>query len=267
LPKTSPLLGLARLVPHLGRHARAGRWKRSGKRPRVWAHRGASAHAPENTMAAFFKAVEAGADGVELDVRFDGDKNVVVFHDNKLERLTGNAGMMDALSASSRAALRVKGEPVPLLADVLHEIDLEIDVEIKSNSPGREGELVAAVARVIKDSGRIDDVCVSSFDPVILVQFHRHLPEVACGYIFGDDQILPARKGWVGNVIGAALCHPQHTLVTEATITAWHRQGMPVNTWTVDDPAELRRLDELGVDGVFANDPAAALAVFATLDA
>ena len=72
-------------------------------------------------MAAFTKAVDAGADGIELDVRFDGDKNVVVFHDNKLERLANRAGTMDALSASSRAQLRVKGEPVPTLREVLHE--------------------------------------------------------------------------------------------------------------------------------------------------
>lgn len=212
-------------------------------------------------MLAFAKAKAAGADGIELDVRFDADRTVVVFHDRELERLTGQTGRMEQLSATDRKALRVGGEPVPTLAEVLHEVDLEIDVEIKVNDTGRGGDLVEATAKAIKDSGRTDQICVSSFDPIALVQFHRHLPEIALGYIFGADQPLPARRGWVGTWIGATLVHPQHTLVTEDTVAKWHRQGMPINTWTVDDPDELRRLASLGVDGVFANDPAAALAI------
>src|SRR5215470_626637 len=86
---------LARLLPHLGRLGRATRWRRTRGRPRVWAHRGDSAHAPENTMLAFDLARAAGADGVELDVRFDGDDNVVVYHDSELARLTGRPGRME----------------------------------------------------------------------------------------------------------------------------------------------------------------------------
>jgi len=110
---------------------------------------------------------------------------------------------------------------------------------------------------VIKASGRSDEIVVSSFDPVALVQFHRHVPEVALGYIFGQDQAFPLRRGWAGIVVGASLVHPQHTLCTEKTVGAWHRAGRPINVWTVDDRAELLRLAALGVDGVFANDPAA----------
>lgn len=252
---------LARLVPHLGRMGRASRWKRLRGRPRVWAHRGDSAHAPENTMLAFDKARAAGADGIELDVRLDGDGTVVVFHDRELQRLAGRAGRMEQLSRAEREALRVGGEKVPTLAEVLHAIDLEIDVEIKANRPGREGALVAATAKVIRESGRADQVLVSSFDPVALVQFHRELPELALGFIFGADQALPLRKGWPATLVGASLVHPQHTLCTEQAVRAWHRAGTPINVWTVDDPAELRRLSALGVDGVFSNDPRAALAV------
>ncbi len=212
-------------------------------------------------MLAFTKAKEAGADGIELDVRFDGDNTVVVFHDKTLDRLTGTQGRIELLGRTAREALRVGGEPVPTLAEVLHEIDLEVNVELKINDTGRGGDLVAATAKVIKDAGASDRICVSSFDPIALVQFHRHVPEVALGYLFGDEQPLPVRKGWVGTWIGATLVHPQHTLVTEDTVAKWHRMGMPINTWTVDDPAELRRLADLGVDGVFTNDPAAALAV------
>jgi glycerophosphoryl diester phosphodiesterase len=255
---TSPL---ARLLPHLGRLGRATRWRRTKGRPRVWAHRGDSAHAPENTMLAFDKARAAGADGIELDVRFDGEHNVVVFHDSQLERLTGRPGRIEQLSAAERAKLRVGGEPVPLLAEVLAEFDLEVDVEIKALKVGRMGALVAATARVIRDSGRADQILVSSFDPVSLLQLHGHLPDVALAYLFHDEQPLPLRRGWIGNWMGASVFHPQHTLCTPARVKAWHTAGLPINAWTIDDRAELERLAGLGIDGVFSNDPAHALEV------
>jgi glycerophosphoryl diester phosphodiesterase len=216
-------------------------------------------------MLAFDRARAAGADGIELDVRFDGDHNVVVFHDSDLARLAGVPGRMEHTSAADRARLRVGGEPVPLLAEVLAAFDLEVDVEIKAVKAGRMARLVAATARVIKDSGRRDQILVSSFDPISLVQFHHHLPDVALGYLFHDEQLLPLRRGWVGTWIGASLLHPQHTLCTEASVKAWRTRGQPINVWTVDDRDELERLARLGVDGVFCNDPAHAIAVLSAI--
>ncbi len=217
-------------------------------------------------MLAFEKAVAAGADGLEIDVRFDRDKNVVVFHDEELDRLAGRPGKLAELSATDRAALRVQGERVPLLVEVLETFDIELDIEIKVDRAGRMGDLVEAVAKVIKDSRRVDQVLVSSFDPFSLVQFHRHLPDIAIAYIFHQDQQLPLRRGWVGKWIGASLMHPHHSLCTEETLRKWHTAGLPVNAWTVDDPAELKRLAALGIDGVFSNDPGHALRVLGDPD-
>jgi len=253
---------LQRLIPHLGRTLRATRWRRTRGRPRVWAHRGASAHAPENTLLAFEQARAAHADGIELDVRLDGDGSVVVFHDDTLDRLCGRPGRIEDLKLADRRALRVGGEGVPTLAEVLHAFgDLEINVEIKAPHPLRMARLVQATAKVIAASQRSDTILVSSFDPVVLAHFHQLVPDVACAYLFHKDQNFVARRGWLGSLIGASAFHPQHVLCTEETVKAWHAAGIPVNAWTVDDPAELRRLAALGVDGVFANDPAAALAV------
>jgi glycerophosphoryl diester phosphodiesterase len=158
--------------------------------------------------------------------------------------------------------LRVGGEPVPLLADVLGQLgDLEVNVEIKVERVGRAAALVAATAGVIRDSGRSEQVLVSSFDPIAIVQMHRALPEVSVAYLFGDEQALPARRGWVGAWIGAGALHPQHTLCTADRVRAWHAAGHPINAWTVDDPTELRRLAALGIDGVFSNDPAQTLGI------
>ncbi len=258
--------GFARLVPHLGRLGRAERWRRTKGRPRVWAHRGDSAHEVENTMAAFERAKAAGADGIELDVRLDRDGTVCVFHDDDLRRLVDRKGRLEDLSTSERKELRVSGHPIPTLAEVLDFADtLEVNVEIKAPRPGRMGELAQRTAKVIRDSGRAEQIIVSSFDPFTLIQFHRHLSDIALAYLFHDEQPLPLRRGWVGTWMGASLFHPQHTLCTEQTVTAWHTAGMALNVWTVDDAAELERLARLGVDGVFANDPAHAVAVFSAL--
>ncbi len=215
-------------------------------------------------MRAFELAETAGSDGLEFDVRLDGEGNVVVFHDADLERLCGRPGTLGELSAAERKELRVRGEPVPLFAEVLDGFDLELDIEIKSDKLGRNDALVAAVAKQLGDSrSRLDRMMVSSFDPSVLLQLHHRVPEIALAYIFHDEQTWAARSGWVGRAIGVSLVHPQHTLCTPAKVKAWHTAGMPINAWTVDDPAELRRLAEIGVDGVFSNDPAAAIAVLA----
>ncbi|HEY1557553.1 MAG TPA: glycerophosphodiester phosphodiesterase [Kofleriaceae bacterium] len=257
---------LAKYLPHIGRLGRATRWRRAKGRPRVWAHRGDSANAPENTLAAFDRARQVGADGIELDVQFDGSGEVVVFHDAELARLCDRPGRMEELSAAERRELRVGGEPVPTLAEVLAALDeLEVDVEIKSMHFGRVGSLAEHTARIIRESGRAEQVLVSSFDPLALLQFHRFLPDVALAFLFHDEQPLPLRRGWVSTWMGATLVHPQNTLCTEDRVRAWHTAGMPINAWTVDDEPELVRLAKLGVDGVFCNDPAHALRVFASL--
>jgi glycerophosphoryl diester phosphodiesterase len=258
-----PLAALARYLPHMGRLARAERWKRHGKRPRIWAHRGASALEMENTMAAFDRARVDGADGIELDVQLDRDGVVCVFHDDTLDRLVGRPGRLSELSTLERRELRVGGHAIPTLEDVLGELgELECDVEIKSSRLGRETALVKATAEVIRQSGRLDQILVSSFDPFALVQLHTLLPDTALAYLFHEKQLLPLRKGWIGNAMGAGILHPEHTLCTEASMKAWHESGRPINAWTVDDEAELRRLDGLGVDGVFCNDPGHARRVF-----
>jgi glycerophosphoryl diester phosphodiesterase len=266
MPGAPPLAAIARYVPHVGRLGRATRWRRTRGRPRVWAHRGASAHEVENTFAAFERARADGADGIELDVRLDGGGTVVVFHDAELRRLCDRPGRMAELSTEERAALRVGGHPVPTLAEVLAWLgELELNVEIKADRPGRAGPLVEATARAIAQSRRADQIIVSSFDPVALVQFHAHLPEVALAYLFHAHQSLPLRTGWAGRWIGASALHPSHELVTRESVAKWRRAGVALNVWTVDDKTELERLARLGIDGVFCNDPGHALEVFAGL--
>lgn len=249
-------------LPYLGRHGRATRWLRSRGRMRVWAHRGASAHATENTLAAFELARQQGADGIELDVRLDASGTVVVFHDDDLRRLAGRPEPVETLRADERRKVRLTGDhQIPTLAEALAAAaPLEVNVELKSPRPGRAGLLAKAAAEVIRASGFMDRIVVSSFDPIALAQLYRHLPEVSLAYLFHSEQPWLFHRGWVGRTIGASLLHPNYPLCSKASVSRWHAAGYAVNVWTVDDPAELRRLDGIGVDGVFANDPAAARA-------
>src|SRR5260221_1195917 len=124
-----PLAALGRYLPHMGRLARAERWKRAGKRPHVWAHRGDSAHEMENTLAAFDAARAAGADGIELDVQLDRDGIVVVLHDDDLQRLAGRPGTLQELS---HRGVRVGGHPIPTPVQELGELsELACNGEIK----------------------------------------------------------------------------------------------------------------------------------------
>jgi glycerophosphoryl diester phosphodiesterase len=228
---------------------------------RVWAHRGDSAHVTENTIAAFAAARATGADGVELDVRLDGSGEAVVFHDDDLERLCGRPGRLEKLPAGERAALRVLGgHAIPTLAASIEECGaLELDVEMKSPGAGRAGRLAAKVAEVIRRSGAAERIIVSSFDPLALLQFRRHAPEIALAYLFHAEQALPLRLGLPAPIAGVAAVHPDERLVTAAAVERWHARGYAVNTWTVDDPGRLRELAMIGVDGVCTNDPSGAL--------
>lgn len=258
-------MNLLTRLPHVGRHGRATRWRRSRGPMRIWAHRGASAHVTENTLAAFALAREQGADGIELDVRLDGSGEVVVFHDEDLTRLAERPGAVEQLRSAERRAVVLRGgHGIPTLAEALAAAaPLEVNVEIKSERPGRAAALAKATAEVIRKSGHMDRVVVSSFDPVALAQLYRHLPEVSLAYLFHSEQPRLLHRGWIGLAIGASLLHPNAALCTDRSVKRWHAAGYAVNVWTVDDPAELARLDRLGVDGVFANDPAAARAALA----
>lgn len=251
-----------RFAPVIGRKGRGRRWRRAGATPRIWAHRGASAHVTENTIAAFEAAVAARADGIELDTMLCRSGELIVFHDEDLQRLAGRPERIADLSLAEVRAIRLAGgHGIPTLAEVLEAVPtLEVNVELKSPGAGRAGGVPAAAAQVIRDLRAGDRVLVSSFDPWALVQLHGAAPELSTALLFHAGLPLPARRGWMGPWVGASAMHPEHVLCSAPAVAGWRKAGYAVNVWTVDDPARLRELAAWGVDGVFANDPAAARA-------
>lgn len=259
---TSAASAVARLVPAIGRRRRGG-WLWRSKQPRVWAHRGVSAHATENTIAAFELAVAHGAGGVELDVQLCASGEVVVFHDIDLLRLAERGGRIDGLNWSTLARVDLPGgQRICRLEEALAACaDLPVNVEIKVTRPSRGGALAAAVAKIIRDERADDRVVISSFDPLTLLQIHGAAPHLPTAFLFEQSAWRALRsRGIASLVAGASAVHPEHLLCTPDYVATWHRRGFAVNVWTVDDPIRLRQLAAAGVDGVFANDPRAALA-------
>jgi glycerophosphoryl diester phosphodiesterase len=238
------------------RLSEAARWGRH-ERPLVIAHRGASHDAVENTLAAFRLAREQGADGVELDVMRCGTGEVVVFHDDDLERLGKRAGLVRATPLAELRAIDLGGgERIPLLDEVLEELGpLLVNVELKSQSQLRDDGLATAVAAILSRHAARTRALVSSFDPWLLGRFRLRAPDLATGLLFARDQSLPLRRAWAAPLLRPAALHPESLLVDAHSAADWHARGYALNVWTVDDPAELRLLAALGVDGLITNRP------------
>jgi glycerophosphoryl diester phosphodiesterase len=233
-------------------------WGRAAGRPLLIAHRGASAVAPENSLAAMRAARAAGADAVEIDVRLCRGGEVVVVHDADVARVAGRPGRVAELTRAELGALDLGGgEGVPTLAALLEEVgrELLVDVELKVETL-RDLPLVARVAAELRRSGLGRRLVVTSFHPLAVWRFQRLMPEVPTGLIFADDQALPMRRAWAAVALRPAWLAPQATLCDVPQVAAWRRAGFAVNAWVADDPAEARALCAMGVDAVTSNDPA-----------
>lgn len=222
--------------------------------PLIIAHRGASAEAPENTLAAFALAAEQGADGVELDVRLSGDGWPVVCHDADVSRTTNGRGAVAELTVEELRRLDAgQGQQIPTLDEVFETFGprLRYNVELKGAGLWEKG-LEAAVADRIEAHHLTNQCLVSSFNPLALRRARRHLSRTTLlGFLH------QTRLGRYGTLIsGGTAVHPHHSLIDAAYMGWATARGYRVHAWTVDDPAEARRLVQLGVHGLITNRPA-----------
>lgn len=233
-------------------------------RPLVWGHRGASADAPENTLASFALAAQQGADGVELDAQRCGSGEVVVLHDESLGRTTGFAGLVTEtpyalvrkLDAGSRKAERFRGERVPLLSEVLDAFPRLVNVELKCERADDRG-LTAEVVRLIREAGAAERVLLSSFNPLCLLRARLLAPRIPRALLFEQEQEWWLRSGLSAPALEVAAVHPEHVLATPGRVRRWLARGYSVGCWTVDDPAAAARLWDSGVTGIITNRPSA----------
>jgi glycerophosphoryl diester phosphodiesterase len=217
-------------------------------------------------MAAFARAVALGAHGIELDVHLSADGVPVVIHDFTVDATTDGSGPVSGMSLAQLKELDAGSsfdpafarEPIPTLAEVLEAFGhrLFLNIELKTTSPSDNG-LERAVIAQVREHGldRNDRVLLSSFNPFSLRRAWRLAPHIRRGLLYAPGLPLPLRRAWLAPLAPHQARHPEHTMV-DARFMAWaRRRGYQVNTWTVDDPAEMRRLVDLGVDGIITNVP------------
>lgn len=231
--------------------------------PLVWAHRGASAAERENTLVAFARAAELGADGVELDARRTADGVLVVHHDPALPAEGEWAGARPGALLAELAAADVPAH-VPTLAAalaLLAEAGLRVNVEIKCLPVEPDFDptyaVVDAVAACIVatwPADRLDDVLVTSFDPAAVARIRERMPELRTGQLgfdIGDRVAFVEAAAAAGHVA----VHPWDPFVDAELVARAHGLGLAVNPWTVDDTARIAELAALGVDGIITNVP------------
>ena len=237
------------------------------------AHRGGAALAPENTWPAFEHARALGLP-IELDVTLAATGEVVVMHDDTLDRTTDGSGPVDetpwpviaTLDAGSWFAPRYAGTRVPLLVDVLREFapDVVIDVEIKSpraGGPLTPERLAAAVVDAIHEAGAADRVLVTSFNPLVLAAVRARDPALPRGQIYGtlrDSDVSPLTRFVLRHRLLDGKSRPdvlvaESVVLTPRRVRRFKRRGYRVLAWTVDDPDAIRRLHAMGVDAVITN--------------
>jgi glycerophosphoryl diester phosphodiesterase len=229
-----------------------------------FAHRGASHNAPQNTLAAFRLALEMGADGVELDVQVSKDGEAVVIHDFTVDATTDGQGPvkdktlaeLKELDAGSWLDARFAGQRIPTLQEVIVEVgqQLLLNIELKTKGLG-SADLVAEVVRLIEDHNLVHRAIVSSFNPLALRRVKRLNPRICSGLLYYFD--LPAHliRTLLLLLADPDALHPEKRLVTQEYMTWAKERGYRVNAWTVDEPAEMKRLIALGVDGIITNRP------------
>jgi glycerophosphoryl diester phosphodiesterase len=226
------------------------------------AHRGASADAPENTLTAFRQAVAQGADGVELDVQRCASGEVVVCHDERLDRLAGvplevaRTGYRRLSRLDVGTKLGFAPERIPLLEEVLALLPptMRVNVELKCEALD-DGGLTRRTVEIVRGMGAGDRVLVSSFNPLCLWRLMSLAKELPRGYLVDPDRRFALHGGLLAPLVSSHSVHPYHRQVTAARAAAWKAAGFKLAVWTVDRPDEARRLRALGVDYLITNRP------------
>ncbi len=227
----------------------------------VLAHRGYSSKAPENTMAAFELALQKGSHGLELDVHLSKDREVVVIHDHVLDRTTNGTGLVEEhtfaelrqLDAGAWFAPEFEGERIPTLDQVCELVkgkNLLLNVEMKA-ALGFE-KLNERLVQVLTSHGVEEQVIVSSFNHYSLAHLKQIRPELRTGILYNAALVDP----WVyAKSIGASALHPYYLGIIPDIVAGAQQNGMLVNTWTVDSPADVQRMITARVDSIITNKP------------
>ena len=236
--------------------------------PIIYAHRGASKYAPENTLAAFKLAFEQSAMAIELDVKLSVDDAVVVIHDQTVDRTTNGTGKvvelthtyLKSLDAGFFFSQKYQGEKIPTLDEVfeLTKGKYLVNIELTNYSTPND-QLIFRVAELVKKHMIQDSVIFSSFLPWNLSRMKHYFPDIPMGLLTMNGIPGVLGRSFLFRKISPKYIHPEIKDVSIAYISSEHDHHRKVNVWTVNDVIKIKWLIEAGVDGIITDDPLIAL--------
>ncbi|MBA9027372.1 MULTISPECIES: glycerophosphodiester phosphodiesterase [Bacillaceae] len=239
----------------------------------IFAHRGAAGTHPENTMISFYEAYRVGADGIELDVQLSKDGEVVVIHDELLDRTTNGKGNvkdhtwndLQLLSAGYKFRKQFANAAIPNLEEVLAWIqgtNMILNIELKNSVysyPGLEEKVIALVRTYSMESR----VILSSFNHYSLVHAYRIAPDIETAPLYRDGLYMP----WVyATSIGARAIHPSIHMASDAIVVASMKEGVAVRPYTINKEDKMRHLFEIGISAFITDFPERAVKLRGTIE-
>lgn len=233
-------------------------------RPLNIGHRGASALAPENTLAGLLAGIQAGADGVEFDVQRTKDGHLVLFHDDDLARITGVRGLVVKTTLTQLRELNAGGyfgpqyadEMIPTLDEAIEALPTGcfLNIEAKRKKLLSDG-LEAGIAAAVRRHNLYDRVIVSSFNPAALWRVGHRDRRIPLGLLYETGMPFLMDTGWPRTFLRLAALHPSWGMVTPELVQEAHTRGQRVYTWTVNEPEDMQLMIDAGVDGIITDRP------------
>lgn len=238
------------------------------ERMKVWAHRGASGYVPENTMEAFELAIRQQADGIELDVQMSSDGELVIMHDETVNRVTGGKGWVREFTLKRLKELKVQTPDtregiyrVPALAEVLDmmkQTDMLVNIELKNSVwlyPGMEEKILG----LVKEMDMEEQILYSSFNHYSLLRIKELAPDAPTGLLFEDGLVDAAHYG---KRLGVTALHPAvYHLQYPDFAKKCREAGLKMHVWTANRPEQIELVKASGADAVITNYPDAALKI------
>lgn len=232
--------------------------------PVFFAHRGASAHAPENTLTAFKLAVEHQADGIELDAKLTVDNQVVVIHDQSVDRTTNGHGSVRHMSlaaireldAGSSFSIKFSDERIPSLDEVCETVGNKIYINIElTNYASPFDSLPERVAEIVLRHGLENQVIFSSFLQLNLIQIKKLLPDVPVAILASQGVSGWIARSRLGRISSPQVIHPHYSDVSSGFMEREKANGRRVHIWTVNGDDDIRKLLVMKVHGIITDDP------------
>ena len=223
-------------------------------KPLVIGHRGAMGHETENTLASVQKALDIGVDMIEIDVFKIDSGEIIVFHDERVERLTNGGGKVEEYNIFDLRQLVIDGNhQIPMLQEVLRLIDKKTKLNIELKGANTSDRVNFIIERYVKQQGwTLDHFVISSFNWEELRSFRSYNPGIDLAVLTEGN---PLEAIPIAKELKAVAINPDYRQLNEDVVDAIHDAGFKVYTWTVNEPQDIERMKKIGVDGIFSDYP------------